>query len=111
MQRLNSTDSMNPELQKYLHFAAKDWGFFQLINHGVSSSAVEKMKSKIQKFFQLPLEEKAKFEQLPGDTDGFGQLFVVSDEQKLDWADMFCLKTSPTHLRKPIFSKLFLSFR
>lgn len=110
MQHLNSTDSMNLELQK-LHFAAKDWGFFQLINHGVSSSVVEKMKSEIQEFFNLPLEEKAKFEQLAGDTDGFGQLFVVSDEQKLDWADMFCLKTSPTHLRRPIFSKLSLPFR
>lgn len=69
------------------------------------------MKSEIQEFFNLPLEEKAKFEQLAGDTDGFGQLFVVSDEQKLDWADMFCLKTSPTHLRRPIFSKLSLPFR
>ncbi|KAM3284792.1 protein SRG1 [Capsicum chacoense] len=114
MQRLiNSNDhddSINIELQK-LHFAAKEWGFFQLINHGVSCSVVEKMKHEIQKFFDLPLEEKKKFEILPGDTDGFGQHFVVSDEQKLDWADLFALKTAPPYLRRPIFSKLFLSFR
>ncbi|XP_049385878.1 protein SRG1-like isoform X2 [Solanum stenotomum] len=113
MQRLinsNDHDSMNLELNK-LHFAAKDWGFFQLINHGVSCLVVEKMKHETQKFFDLPLEEKKKFEQSSGDTDGFGQLFVVSDEQKLDWADLFYLKTAPTYLGKPIFSKLYLSLR
>ncbi|KAL3376959.1 hypothetical protein AABB24_003403 [Solanum stoloniferum] len=113
MQRLinsNDHDFMNFELNK-LHFAAKDWGFFQLINHGVSCSVVEKMKHETKKFFDLPLEEKKKFEQSSGDTDGFGHLFVVSDEQKLDWADLFYLKTSPTYLRKPIFSKFYLSLR
>jgi len=83
----------------------------QLINHGVSCLVVEKMKHETQKFFDLPLEEKKKFEQSSGDTDGFGQLFVVSDEQKLDWADLFYLKTAPTYLRKPIFFKLYLSLR
>ncbi|MCE5166007.1 hypothetical protein HAX54_013960 [Datura stramonium] len=113
MQRLinaSDHDSMNLELQK-LHFAAKEWGFFQLINHGVNCSVVEKMRDETKKFFDLPLEEKNKFEQSPGDTDGFGQLFVVSEEQKLDWGDLFYLKISPPHLRMPIFSKLYLSLR
>ncbi|KAK4347309.1 hypothetical protein RND71_033648 [Anisodus tanguticus] len=67
------------------------------------------MKHEIQEFFNLPLEEKKKFERLAGDTDGYGQLFVVSDEQKLDWADLVYLKTSRPYLRMPVFSKL--SFR
>uniref|UniRef100_M0ZTW7 Leucoanthocyanidin dioxygenase n=1 Tax=Solanum tuberosum TaxID=4113 RepID=M0ZTW7_SOLTU len=113
MQRLiNSSDhdSMNLELNK-LHFAAKEWGFFQLINHGVNSLLVEKMKNEIKELFNLPLEEKKKFEQSSGELDGFGQHFVVSDEQKLDWADLFYLKTAPPYLRMPIFSKLPLSLR
>ncbi|XP_015167922.1 protein SRG1-like isoform X2 [Solanum tuberosum] len=109
MQRLIN-DSMNLELNK-LHIAAKEWGFFQLINHGVNFSMMEKMKDEIKKLFNLPLEEKKKFEQSSGELDGFGQLFVVSDEQKLDWADLFVLKTAPTYLRRPIFSKLPLSLR
>jgi hypothetical protein len=48
----------------------------------------------------------------PGDFEGFGQLFVVSDEQKLDWGDMFTLLTLPTNLRKPhLFLKLPLPLR
>ncbi|KAA8515003.1 hypothetical protein F0562_018210 [Nyssa sinensis] len=111
MHSLLSGYSLDSELQK-LHFACKEWGFFQLINHGVSSSLVEKVKLEIQEFFKLPIEEKKKFSQEPGDIEGFGQAFVVSEEQKLDWADLFYMVTLPTHLRKPhLFPKLPLPFR
>ncbi|KAG6670523.1 hypothetical protein I3843_Q058000 [Carya illinoinensis] len=49
MHLLFSPDFMDSELQK-LHLASKEWGFFQLINHGVSSSLLEKMKSGIQHY-------------------------------------------------------------
>ncbi|KAL5577113.1 hypothetical protein UlMin_018812 [Ulmus minor] len=73
----------------------------QLINHGVSPSLVESAKEGIEQLFNLPIEEKEKFRQKPGDMEGLGQAFVVSEEQKLDWADMFFLTTRPIHLRKP----------
>lgn len=86
--------------------------FSQLINHGVSNSLIEKMKVEIPNFFNLPMEEKKKYWQQPGDIQGFGQAFVVSEEQKLDWADMFAMYTLPTYLRKPhLFPKLPLHFR
>ena len=62
---------------------------------------VEKVKVEIQEFFKLPMEEKSKYWQLAGELEGYGQAFVVSEEQKLDWADMFHFITLPTHLRKP----------
>ncbi|KAL5772064.1 hypothetical protein ACOSQ2_011988 [Xanthoceras sorbifolium] len=111
LSRLLSGDSMDSELEKF-HYACKEWGFFQLINHGVSTSLVEKVKVEIQEFFKLPMEEKKKYWQQPGDIEGFGQAFVVSDEQKLDWADMFYMLTLPTHLRKPhLFPNLPLPLR
>ncbi|KAJ7978982.1 2-oxoglutarate (2OG) and Fe(II)-dependent oxygenase superfamily protein [Quillaja saponaria] len=46
-----------------------------------------------------------------GDVEGFGQTFVVSEEQKLDWADMFYLITLLDHMRKPhLFPQLPLPF-
>ncbi|KAJ0017512.1 hypothetical protein Pint_10124 [Pistacia integerrima] len=57
MQRLLSADFMDSEIDK-LHQACKEWGFFQLINHTVDISLVEKVKSEIEKFFTLPIEEE-----------------------------------------------------
>ena len=84
----------------------------QLINHGVSTSLVENVKKGIEEFFNLPNEEKKRFGQKAGEVEGFGQHFVVSEEQKLEWADMFFCITSPKEARKPhLFPKLPLPFR
>ncbi|KAK6273214.1 hypothetical protein POUND7_010297 [Theobroma cacao] len=66
----------------------------------------------MQEFFNLPMEEKKKFWQKPDDIEGFGQAFVVCEQQKLNWGDMFYMITLPTYLRKPhLFPKLPLSLR
>ncbi|KAK2368269.1 protein SRG1 [Trifolium repens] len=111
MKKLLSLEFENSELSK-LHLACKDWGFFQLVNHGVSSSLVEKVKLETQDFFNLPMSEKKKFWQTPKHMEGFGQAFVMSDEQKLDWADIFFMSTLPKHSRMPhLFPKLPLPIR
>ncbi|CAJ1957730.1 unnamed protein product [Sphenostylis stenocarpa] len=99
------------ELDK-LHLACKDWGFFQLVNHGVSPSLVEKVKLEIKDFFNLPMSEKKKFWQTPQHMEGFGQAFVMSEDQRLDWADLYYMTTLPEHSRMPhLFPKLPLPFR
>ncbi|RVW49775.1 Protein DMR6-like oxygenase 2 [Vitis vinifera] len=40
--------------------ASKNWGFFQVINHGVPSESRRKIEDAARKFFALPLEEKRK---------------------------------------------------
>ncbi|XP_041024774.1 protein SRG1-like [Juglans microcarpa x Juglans regia] len=88
--------------------------FLQIINHGVSSSLLEKVKSGIQELFNMDMEEKKKYcqGQGEGEVEGFGQGFVISEEQKLDWGDMFGLITLPTYLRKPhLFPRLPLPLR
>ncbi|KAF5950102.1 hypothetical protein HYC85_012095 [Camellia sinensis] len=138
MQRLLCGDNLvnSSELEKLRH-SCKGWGFFQVnrdnshckqisrdifviysiiklqvIDHGVSSSLVQKVKLEIQDFFNLPIEEKDKLWQQPEDIEGFGQAFVGSEKQKLDWADFFYMVTLPTHLRKPhLFPKLPLPLR
>ncbi|RZC49698.1 hypothetical protein C5167_018134 [Papaver somniferum] len=90
-----------------LHSACKEWGFFQVVNHGVDASLVDSVKSEIQGFFNLSMDEKTKYEQEDGDVEGFGQGFIASEDQTLDWADIFMMFTLPLHLRKPhLFSKL-----
>lgn len=78
----------------------------------MSDRLVEKVKKDTQDFFNLPMEEKENLKQVDGDLDGYGQAFVVSEEQKLDWADMFYLTTLPPYFRKQhIFSNLPQPFR
>jgi hypothetical protein len=73
---------------------------------------VENVKIGAKEFYNLPIEEKMKFSQKEGDVEGYGQAFVTSEEQKLDWADMFFLVTLPPKMRKPyLFPKLPIPFR
>ncbi|XP_022724255.1 protein SRG1-like [Durio zibethinus] len=109
--KLAAGDFVDSELER-LHSACKDWGFFQVVNHGVSMSLLEEFKLEIENFFKLPLEEKKLLWQQPDNHEGFGQLFVVSEEQKLDWSDMFYVTTLPHNLRKTdLFEKLPLKLR
>ncbi|XP_059289659.1 protein SRG1-like [Lycium ferocissimum] len=106
LQKLISGDSMNSELQK-LHSARQEWGFLQVSNHGVTPSLLEDFKREVIEFFGLPMEEEKKLWQKEDDFEGFRQAFVVSEEQKLDWSDMFAIATLPPHIRKvDLFRKL-----
>lgn len=88
------------------------WLIKQVINHGISESLLEDFKREILNLFNLPIEEKQKLWQDEHNHEGFGQLFVVSEEQKLDWSDMFYVTTLPHNLRKSqLFQKLPLILR
>ncbi|CAN1173692.1 2-oxoglutarate-dependent dioxygenase 11 [Linum perenne] len=86
-----------------LHSACKDWGFFLLINHGVTEEVVKKMKMDVQEFFNLPLQEKMLYAQMPNNMEGYGQAFVLSEEQKLDWGDILLIQSQPANERNMRF--------
>ncbi|XP_057948233.1 protein SRG1-like [Malania oleifera] len=100
MKRLLGGETADLELHK-LHTACKEWGFFQLVNHGVRASLIKNVKSEIEKFFKLPLEEKMKYKRRPGDSEGYGQTLALSKDLKLDWGDRFYMLVNPVHERKP----------
>ncbi|CAA3033528.1 SRG1 [Olea europaea subsp. europaea] len=52
-------------------------------------------------FFMMPLEEKQKYPMIPGTVQGYGQAFVFSEDQKLDWCNMFALGLEPHYVRNP----------
>uniref|UniRef100_K3XSC6 Fe2OG dioxygenase domain-containing protein n=1 Tax=Setaria italica TaxID=4555 RepID=K3XSC6_SETIT len=75
----------------------------QLVNHGVPDEVLQDVKRDITEFFNLPLEAKKAHAQVPGGLEGYGQAFVFSETQKLDWADMIYLMISPREERDPRF--------
>ncbi|CAI0381940.1 unnamed protein product [Linum tenue] len=93
---LASPGSGETELQK-LHSACKNWGIFQVVNHGMSPEVMEKLRGEIEEFYELPLEEKMKY---GGDGEGYGGGRVRANGVR-DWGDRLYITTNPVHLRRP----------
>ena len=53
-----------------LKAACEDWGFFQVLNHGVPDAVIADVKADLQAFFRLPLAEKRAVAQEPGGIEG-----------------------------------------
>lgn len=72
-----------------------------MVNHGIDLELVEKIEKVAMEFFMMPLEEKQKYPMIPGTVQGYGQAFVFSEDQKLDWCNMFALGVEPHYVRNP----------
>ncbi|CAI9118773.1 OLC1v1020383C1 [Oldenlandia corymbosa var. corymbosa] len=101
LQKGNRDDhGFQSELQQ-LTDSCEHWGFFQVINHGVDLGLLESIEKVAMDFFMMPLEEKQKYPMNPGTVQGYGQAFVFSEDQKLDWCNMFALGVEPHSIRNP----------
>lgn len=79
--------------------ACQDWGFFQIVNHGIPHSLIDEIKGVAKEFFNLPLQEKQKYVPQEGDVQGYGKTFVIAEDQTLDWGDLFALALMPQSLK------------
>ncbi|CAN6306297.1 unnamed protein product [Urochloa humidicola] len=90
---------LDPELSASetakLGSACRDWGFFQLANHGVDEAVIQQMKDSTVQFFSLPLGSKNEVAVRPGGFQGFGHHFNDPGTDKLDWAECLLLETQP----------------
>lgn len=56
------------------------------------------MRGAANEFFSLSLDEKQKYAPQAGDPQGYGNMFVVDEDQKLDWGDLMGLALMPKQL-------------
>lgn len=76
--------------------ACRDYGFFQVTNHGVSKDAVDKMLEVAKEFFNLPVEEKLKlYSDDPSKTMRLSTSFNVKKETVHNWRDYLRLHCYP----------------
>ncbi|NP_001311537.1 protein SRG1-like [Capsicum annuum] len=100
LENLNSpNDSVRQETIDHISHVCREWGFFQVANHGISHELMEKTRAVWHEFFQLPLEEKQKFANLPMTYEGYGSRIGVEVGAKLDWCDYFFLHYLPQVLK------------
>ncbi|GLT37370.1 hypothetical protein SLA2020_116890 [Shorea laevis] len=92
--------------------ACKNYGFFQVINHGVSPEAVEKMLGVAGEFFRLPVEEKLKlYSDDPSKTMRLSTSFNVNKEKVHNWRDYLRLHCYPLDKYVPEWPSNPASFR
>ncbi|PSS32690.1 Leucoanthocyanidin dioxygenase [Actinidia chinensis var. chinensis] len=79
--------------------ACIEWGFFQVVNHGVSHSLMKRTAEVWRQFFELPIEEKQVYANSPATYEGYGSRLGVEKGVKLDWSDYFFLNYLPRSVR------------
>ncbi|XP_051133366.1 jasmonate-induced oxygenase 1-like [Andrographis paniculata] len=79
--------------------ACKNWGFFQVVNHGVSEDIMRRVREVWLGFFKLPLEEKEKCANDTITFEGYGSRVGLQKGQILDWRDYYKLHYLPESIR------------
>ncbi|XP_058730324.1 jasmonate-induced oxygenase 2-like [Vicia villosa] len=79
--------------------ACREWGFFQVVNHGIDHELMKSAKEVWREFFNLPLEVKEEFANSPTTYEGYGSRLGVKKGAILDWSDYFFLHYMPPSLR------------
>ena len=54
------SSQVNTDLIEQVGKACEEWGFFQVVNHGVPISLLDELEAVTHEFFNLPREEKLK---------------------------------------------------
>ncbi|KAJ4903848.1 2-oxoglutarate (2OG) and Fe(II)-dependent oxygenase superfamily protein [Raphanus sativus] len=90
-----------PEGLKRVRNACEEWGFFQVVNHGVDYALMESVRGAWREFFDLPVEMKRKYANSPDTYEGYGSRIGVVKDAKLDWSDYFFLNYLPSSIRNP----------
>ncbi|GLJ33689.1 hypothetical protein SUGI_0677050 [Cryptomeria japonica] len=96
---LPSENHERKEEMGVLSKACIEWGFFQVVNHGIPHSLIDRIRGVVNEFFSLPLDEKQRYAKRGGDVQGYGNIFVVDEDQKLDWGDLVSLAVMSKKLK------------
>ncbi|CAN1748657.1 Jasmonate-induced oxygenase 1 [Linum perenne] len=78
--------------------ACREWGFFQVVNHGVSPALMDRIREAWREFFHLPMDMKQRYANSPKTYEGYGSRLGVEKGAILDWSDYYFLHLLPSSL-------------
>ncbi|XP_004506753.1 jasmonate-induced oxygenase 1-like [Cicer arietinum] len=100
LQHLKGDDKkLRAETLERVSEACREWGFFQVLNHGVSHELMKCARNVWREFFELPIEVKEEYANSPSTYEGYGSRLGVKKGAILDWSDYFFLHYMPCSLR------------
>ncbi|KAI3447787.1 hypothetical protein Pfo_004452 [Paulownia fortunei] len=100
MRDLYSDDlSLRQKTAGLIRDACREWGFLQVVNHGVSHELMARTRDAWREFFALSQEEKQKYANSPSTYEGYGSRLGVEKGISLDWNDYFFLHYLPLGMR------------
>ncbi|KAI5574775.1 hypothetical protein BDE02_10G167500 [Populus trichocarpa] len=82
-----------------ISIACREWGFFQVINHGVSPQLMDRAREVWRQFFHSPMEVKQAYANTPKTYEGYGSRLGVEKGAILDWSDYYFLHYLPLPLK------------
>ncbi|KAI4353364.1 hypothetical protein L6164_002322 [Bauhinia variegata] len=102
LQHLSGGDQrLREETLRRVSVACREYGFFQVLNHGVSHELMRSAREVWREFFNLPVEVKEEYANSPTTYEGYGSRLGVKKGAILDWSDYFFLHYMPASLRNP----------
>ncbi|KAF8082583.1 hypothetical protein N665_0819s0022 [Sinapis alba] len=96
---LSSILSGNHEDNERMSEACREFGFFQVINHGVRPELMAAAREVWRSFFHLSVEAKEAYSNSPSTYEGYGSRLGVEKGALLDWNDYYFLNFLPLVLK------------
>lgn len=92
-------DNIRATILNQISQACREWGFFQILNHGVSPQLLDRAKEIWREFFHLPMEIKQSYANSPKTYEGYGSRLGIEKGAILDWSDYYYLHYLPLSLK------------
>ncbi|CAI8609035.1 unnamed protein product [Vicia faba] len=96
---IDDVDGRRTEICNKIVKACENWGIFQVVDHGVDSYLISEMTRFAKMFFDLPPEEKLRFDMSGGKKGGFIVSSHLQGESVKDWRELVTYFSYPIKQR------------
>ncbi|OAY28070.1 1-aminocyclopropane-1-carboxylate oxidase homolog 1 [Manihot esculenta] len=96
LEGVNQGSALRKEIVDKVRHASETWGFFEVINHGISLSVLEEMKEGVRRFYEQDVEVKSEFFSRDFTKKVvYNSNFDLYTSQSANWRDTLTIQMAP----------------